>query len=53
MLSLNSIEFLIAFEEHKTLLKTAEAMHISQPALTIMMKKIEQEFERRNHESGR
>lgn len=44
MLSLNSIEFLIAFEEHKTLLKTAEAMHISQPALTIMMKKIEHEL---------
>ncbi len=44
MISLNSIAFLIAFSEHKTLLKTAEAMHISQPALTIMMRKIEQEL---------
>ena len=40
-MDLNSLKALIAFDEHKTLLKTAEALHISQPALTIIMKKLE------------
>lgn len=44
MLNLNSLIALIAFSEHKTLLKTAEALHISQPALTVAMKKLEKEL---------
>lgn len=41
----NLLEILIAFNENKTLLKTAEALHISQPALTVAMKKLEKEIE--------
>lgn len=41
----NLLEILVAFSENKTLLKTAEALHISQPALTVSMKKIEKELE--------
>ena len=44
MLNLNSLIALIAFSEHKTLLKTAEALHISQPALTVAMKKLEKNW---------
>lgn len=40
----NLLEILIAFSENKTLLKTAEALHISQPALTVSMQKIEKEL---------
>ena len=41
----NLLEILVAFNENKTLLKTAEALHISQPALTVAMKKLEKEIE--------
>lgn len=41
----NLLEILVAFNENKTLLKTAEALHISQPALTVSMKKLEKEIE--------
>lgn len=44
MLDLNSLVALIAFNENKTLLKTADALHISQPALTVTMKKLEKEL---------
>ena len=44
MLDLNSLVALITFNEHKTLLKTAETLHISQPALTVTMKKLEKEL---------
>ena len=45
MIDLNLLEILIAFEMNKTLLKTAEYLHISQPALTISMKKLEKELD--------
>lgn len=44
MLDFNSLEILISFQENKTLLKTAEVMHISQPALTVSMKKLEKDL---------
>lgn len=45
MIDFNLLEILVAFEKNKTLLKTAECLHISQPALTVSMKKIEKELE--------
>ena len=45
MIDFNLLEILVAFEKNKTLLKTAEDLHISQPALTISMKKLEKELE--------
>ena len=45
MIDFNLLEILISFEKNKTLLKTAEDLHISQPALTVSMKKIEKELE--------
>ena len=45
MIDFNLLEILIAFEKNKTLLKTAEDLHISQPALTVSMKKIEKELD--------
>lgn len=44
MLDLNSLVALITFSEHKTLLKAAKHLHISQPALTVTMKKLEKEL---------
>ena len=41
----NLLEILISFSKNKTLLKTAEALHISQPALTVTMKKIEKDLD--------
>ena len=41
MIDFNLMEILIAFDKNKTLLKTAETLHISQPALTVAMKKLE------------
>lgn len=45
MIDFNLLETLVAFEKNRTLLKTAEDLHISQPALTVSMKKIEKELE--------
>lgn len=45
MIEFNLLEILVAFEKNKTLLKTAEDLHISQPALTVSMKKIEKELD--------
>ena len=45
MIDFNLLEILVAFEKNKTLLKTAEDLHISQPALTVSMKKIEKELD--------
>ena len=45
MIDFNLLETLVAFEKNKTLLKTAEDLHISQPALTVSMKKIEKELD--------
>lgn len=45
MIDFNLLEILISFSENKTLLKTAEALHISQPALTVSMKKLEKELD--------
>lgn len=41
MIDLNSLKILITFYENNTLLRTAEILHITQPALTISMKKLE------------
>ena len=45
MIDFNLLEILVSFEKNKTLLKTAEDLHISQPALTVSMKKIEKELD--------
>ena len=45
MIDFNLMEILIAFYKNKTLLKTAETLHISQPALTVAMKKLEKELD--------
>lgn len=45
MIDFNLLEILITFEQNKTLLKTAETLHISQPALTVSMKKLEKELD--------
>ena len=45
MIDFNLMEILVAFEKNKTLIETAEYLHISQPALTISMKKIEKELD--------
>lgn len=41
MIDFNSLNILIAFYENNTLLRTAEVLHITQPALTVSMKKLE------------
>ncbi len=45
MIDFSLLEILVAFAKNKTLLKTAEYLHISQPALTVSMKKIEKELD--------
>ncbi len=44
MIEIYLLEQLCAFAEHKTLSKAAESLHISQPALSRSMKKIEEEL---------
>lgn len=43
-MTFEQLEILISFSENKTLLGTSRALHISQPALTISMKKLENEL---------
>ena len=45
MIDFNLLETLISFDKNKTLLKTAETLHISQPALSVAMKKLEKELD--------
>lgn len=44
MLDLNELEQFVEFADNKTLSKTAEKMHISQPTLTRTMKSVEEKF---------
>ena len=44
MIEIYLLEQLVAFAKNKTLLRAAEELHISQPALSRSMKKIEEEF---------
>ena len=44
MIEIYLLEQLLAFAKNKTLLRAAEELHISQPALSRSMKKIEEEF---------
>lgn len=44
MLDLNELEQFVQFADNKTLSKTAEKMHISQPTLTRTMKSVEEKF---------
>ena len=44
MIDINMLYTLVSFDDNKTLLKTAEELHISQPALTVSMKKLEKEL---------
>lgn len=44
MIEIYQLEQLIAFADNGTLFEAAEKMHISQPTLTRIMKKLEEEF---------
>ena len=44
MIEIYLLEQLVSFAKNKTLLRAAEELHISQPALSRSMKKIEEEF---------
>lgn len=44
-MELEQLVVLIAFDEHKTLSKAAESLHVSQPVLTRLMKKLEEELD--------
>lgn len=43
-MELEQLVVLIAFDEYKTLSKAAESLHVSQPVLTRLMKKLEEEL---------
>ena len=45
MLNLEDLEILIEFSKYKTLTKTAESLMMSQPSLSRIMQRLEQEFE--------
>ena len=44
MLNLEDLKVLISFQKEGSLTKTAEALNISQPTLTRIMQRLEQEF---------
>lgn len=44
-MELEQLVVLIAFDEYKTLSKAAESLHVSQPVLTRLMKKLEEELD--------
>ena len=43
-MELYQLEYLVALEKYKTLLETANQLHVSQPSITKAIKKLEDEF---------